>query len=387
NPASIEEVRFPIRIIDWSLDYYNEKGEDKLKSPIILQDKNGPCPLIALINSLVIGYEVSLKKIATNNMGITHDNDQKLNGLRGFKELLFQMEANNGFIELKKLLEQLGDLILIYNNEIHADDQDEIDKILTNLPLLHTGLNVDPNLLKGNFVKDDLASQLFELFGLKFKHGWVIDPIDNEDIKWNVSARHVHSDSQDHVPESARSHSHTPESEQDNYGKLVELFDKLQTFDKIQDYLLIDDEQGLEKLEKLQNQRLISKWLELNKTQLTSIGLKKLNNELHDEEVVIFFRNNHFNTLFKKGDMDMYLLITDTAFNNKSNKIVWQSFNSVSGKDDLFFTGDFLPILELDANINDEGYNDSDYLLLKQLQEEEDERLAVQMQHAFSKKS
>ncbi|KAK6461170.1 hypothetical protein DFJ63DRAFT_314959 [Scheffersomyces coipomensis] len=375
---TIDEVKFHIRIIDWSLDYYNELGEDRLSTPIILQDINGPCPLIALINTLSITYELKLKDIAINSLQSHGEkDDEKLVALKEFKSLLTKQEAKSGFIELKTLLSQLGDLILVYNNEKHIDDQDGIDKILSNLPILHTGLSVNPNLINGDFVQHDLASRLFELFDLKFKHGWIINQIESENEEnWNVSHAHIEP------PDGSSEELEVPPIE-DNYAKLITLFNELQSFDEIQDYLLIDEDEGIEKL---QNQRLINKWLDLNKTQLTPIGLTRLNQEIVPEEAIIFFRNNHFNTLFKKGDKDMYLLITDTSFNNKSNKIVWQSFNSVSGKDDLFFSGDFLPILELDANINDEGYNDNDYLLLKQLQEEEDEQLAKQMQQVYTRK-
>ena len=69
------------------------------------------------------------------------------------------------------------------------------------------------------------------------------------------------------------------------YGKLVNLFDQLENFDKIQDYLLLDQQQDKEVLG---NKLLIEKWLNLNQTQLTLQGLNKLNDELDINQFIIF---------------------------------------------------------------------------------------------------
>ena len=54
----------------------------------------------------------------------------------------------------------------------------------------------------------------------------------------------------------------------------------------------------------------------------------------------------------------------------------------MSGNDDLFFTGDFKPVLDIDQDLPNfaPDTGNSDYLLLKQLQEEEDQKLAAGLQ-------
>lgn len=42
----ISRTNYEIKLIEWS--------ETTLRTPILLQDKNGPCPLIALVNTLVL---------------------------------------------------------------------------------------------------------------------------------------------------------------------------------------------------------------------------------------------------------------------------------------------------------------------------------------------
>ncbi|EGW32937.1 uncharacterized protein SPAPADRAFT_60278 [Spathaspora passalidarum NRRL Y-27907] len=356
-----DSVKFNIKLVKWSLDYDSSDSNDLISTPIVLQDKNGPCPLIALINTLMLSNDLNLSR-----SDYIPSNQAKSDAILHFKSVLLQHESVA--IELDLLLKHLGDLLLEFTQDNKSGLRFEIDQLLNSLPLLHTGLTVNPNLINGEFNPEDLSTSLFTVFDLKFRHGWVINQIDNENIEWNEEA----------APQEGSSSSHA-----DNYAQVVELFNELQTFDRIQDYLLLDSTKD-PKL--AHNQTLIHKWLDLNRTQLTRIGLDKLNLCLVNEQFVVLFRNNHFSTMFKKSDKEFYVLITDTSFqtSKSSSKIIWQSLNSISGNDDLFFTGDFLPVLNVDQEPQEQY--DTDYLLTKQLQEEEDEALAKRMQQSYDKK-
>ncbi|ODV81135.1 uncharacterized protein CANTADRAFT_5104 [Suhomyces tanzawaensis NRRL Y-17324] len=363
--------QFPIRAIRWSLDYNSSNDDHKLITPILLQELNGPCPLIALVNTLLLKYELQYNNVLQTDDNLDPLHQKKFNSLNDLKNLLLTSGSAHGGIDLDALLGQIAEMLLVFNEDKSFDY--EVDQLLESLPLLHTGLSVNPNLLNGNFARTDMASILFEIFDLKIKHGWVLNQIDSEQVEWNATGE---------------------DTAEDNYGKLIEILNQLQTFDKVQDYLLLELEQSGDVNEQLRsqdskktllhNQTLINKWLDLNKTQLTKIGLKRLNLDLLNEEFVVFFRNNHFNTLFKKNNQEFYLLITDSAFENKASKIVWQSLNSVTGSDDLFFNGDFIPILDLDQDI-DNNEADADFLLSKQLQEEEDQAMAKTIQDRYDK--
>ncbi|KAK6457367.1 uncharacterized protein RJT20DRAFT_39825 [Scheffersomyces xylosifermentans] len=383
-------VKFIIKIVNWSLDYSSsssEEGVNKLATPILLQDINGPCPLIALINTLLLTYDIRSRNYSISKRKIDAYAKSKRDGVEAFKKLLITYHQKDGSIDLNKVLSQLGDLILIYKDDKPLNY--EIDKLLDSLPLLHTGLSVNPNLINGNFVKDDLASVLFDLFDLKFKHGWVVNQIENENPEWNFQVSPIPISSGGIVEGSSSSAANQGE---DSYARMVALFNKLQNFDEIQDFLLTEDPNASDETQAslAQDKEYIKKWIDLNRTQLTKIGLNRLNYEIAPEEFIIFFRNNHFNTLFKKSDSEFYLLITDSSFQDKSSAIIWQSVNSISGKDDLFFDGDFLPILDIDQDVNisvGAGIDDSDLLLVKQLQQEEDEALAKEMQEKFDRKA
>ncbi|CAI5758088.1 unnamed protein product [Candida verbasci] len=354
-------VKFPIKLVDWTLEYLSNLGEDfQLKTPILLQEKNGPCPLISLMNTLIFKNESIIHEHFINDYVKDGLLDRKIKGISKLKDLLIVKYHSIGHIELNEVLSNLGELLLVFTE--NTNYQFEVDQLLEQLPKLHTGLDVNPNLINGEF-EPDLGTTLFSIFDLQFRHGWVINQIDDVDNFNDIDRGNMSIQTLEVV---------------DNYGQLVEIFNDLKTFDKIQDYLLDQDESTSF------NQRLISKWLDLNKTQLTTNGLQKLN-YLDKGEFIIFFRNNHFNTLFKKNNNEFYLIVTDSSFINKSSKIIWQSLNSVNGKDDLFFTGDFYPVLDIDDVTTTE--NQSDYLLSKQLQEEEDRKLAEKLENRNKKKS
>lgn len=343
--SKYQDIKFQVKLIHWS-DYEHE-------SPILLQDINGPCPLIALVNTLILKYEIKYRNYQINSDFTNPDKKEEDDQLRIFESIgnlkKYLMNNVDGSASMDKLLSQLGDVLLVFNDIDDIDDKEgePLDKLLESLPLLHTGLTVNPNLVTGDFPSNELASILFKKFHLTFKHGWILDQVNDEKFDGE-------------------------------YGKLVDILNDLQTFDKIQDYLLSEDS----------NKYLVEKWLELNKTQLTKNGLKKLNLNLNTDNFIIFFRNNHFVTLYKRSDNDFYILVTDAIFNNKSSnkKIVWQSLISVSGIDDLFFTGDFIPSFGDDTFdvMNDE--NDESYKLIKKLQEEEDQRMAQELQAKLNHK-
>ncbi|KAL4186678.1 hypothetical protein AMTRI_Chr09g15270 [Amborella trichopoda] len=83
---------------------------------------------------------------------------------------------------------------------------------------------------------------------------------------------------------------------------------------------------------------LIRNFLKNNASQLTIYGLFCLQEGLKERELCVFFRNNHFSTMFKfKGEL--YLLATDQGYINQPD-LVWEKLNEVNG-DTVFMTGAF----------------------------------------------
>ncbi|KAG5524044.1 hypothetical protein RHGRI_030899 [Rhododendron griersonianum] len=76
---------------------------------------------------------------------------------------------------------------------------------------------------------------------------------------------------------------------------------------------------------------LIRNFLKNNASQLTVYGLFSLQDGLKERELCVFFRNNHFSTMFK-FDGELYILATDQGYLNQPDLV---------NGDTLFMTGDF----------------------------------------------
>ncbi|KAL7123161.1 hypothetical protein ACP275_01G087900 [Erythranthe tilingii] len=76
----------------------------------------------------------------------------------------------------------------------------------------------------------------------------------------------------------------------------------------------------------------------INGSQLTVYGLSCLQDEVKEREICVFFRNNHFNTMFKY-EGELYILATDQGFIDLPD-LVWEKLNEVNGNT-VYTTCDF----------------------------------------------
>ncbi|CAN6579262.1 unnamed protein product [Malus baccata var. baccata] len=104
-----------------------------------------------------------------------------------------------------------------------------------------------------------------------------------------------------------------------------------------------------------QQGELIRTFLKNNASQLTFYGLFCLQEGLKERELCVFFRNNHFSTLFKisfrlQFNSELYLLATDQGYINQPD-LVWEKLNEVNGNT-LFMTGNFKEF-KVESHTND----------------------------------
>ncbi|MED6167678.1 hypothetical protein PIB30_004895 [Stylosanthes scabra] len=83
---------------------------------------------------------------------------------------------------------------------------------------------------------------------------------------------------------------------------------------------------------------LIKSFMRNTASQLTFYGLFCLQDGLKERELCVFFRNNHFSTMFK-FEGELYLLATDQGYINQPD-LVWEKLNEVNG-DTIFMTSNF----------------------------------------------
>lgn len=345
-------LRFHVKEVCWS------PYEQRL--PILLQDKNGPCPLIALVNTLILADDVAKRTLGLQETATVTDEDDGEIGIRAGSSSSkdmdiirtadpFQLDVSQlrrllsvsvgASVEISLVLTCLGDLLL----DIPTLSTQVVYELLEILPLLHTGLDVNPNLATGGFDTDEMAAQIFLAFGLNFVHGWCRSPNGN--------------------------------------SRVDAVFAELQTFEAIQEYLLTLPGLALVKAD-------VERWIRENPTQLTEAGLGRIEGRMGPDTLAIFFRNNHFLTLYKAENHGLYLLLTDDSFLRRP-AYVWQSLNSVSGSEDLYFSGDFTPLLDgvgagagAGAGI---GSLDENLILAQKLQMKEDSEYARMLQQKYER--
>ena len=124
---------------------------------------------------------------------------------------------------------------------------------------------------------------------------------------------------------------------------------------------------------------LAEEFLNNSASQLTHYGLFRLQQFIKEDELTIFFRNNHFITLYKRNNQ-LYQLATDQGFLSEPD-VVWETLNSIEGNthfvDSKFeivppkesFT-DLTPVLDMTNQV------DQDHLLALSLAREQE--LSVQ---------
>ncbi|KOG96128.1 ubiquitinyl hydrolase 1 DI49_5274 [Saccharomyces eubayanus] len=295
---------------------------------ILLQNENGPCALLALANVLILSP--SHTKISCE---------------------LIKLVNKGNEVPLGELVQVLANIGLQFTDKAGTD----INELLTILPQLHKGLNVNPKF-NGSF-ENSKEMSIFRLFDVDLVHGWVIDNRIDDAIKEKVCH-------------------YSYESAQRILTQAADINSGLMKEDNSKE--ILDDAMHIEL------------FLNESPTQLTDIGLRQLREKTLQNTYSILFRNDHFSTLYKYKDQ-LYTLVTDFGFKNCTG-IVWQSLGSVDGSGDAFFAGDFSSAKSNDespANETEHGFKnnnrsfkeahqiENDSELARRLQQQEEERLTM----------
>ena len=164
------------------------------------------------------------------------------------------------------------------------------------LPKLETGLDLNVKFNRVNGYEFTDAVGIFDLLQVNLYHGWLVDP---------ENPTHHHA-----VGELA-------------YNQLVDM---------------IIAGKGSEDPDKVTTAMAAEEFLRDSANQLTFHGLIQLHRTVREGEFCVFFRNNHFNTVYRHEEK-LYLLVTDYGFLNENN-FVWEALDSVDG-DSQFFDANF----------------------------------------------
>ena len=236
--------------------------------PILVQNKNGPCPLIALCNVLFL-------------RGVIH------------------LKSNLEIISSEGLLQSLLNQMLEGTPPTQTETlnyQQNIQDTITILPKLQTGLDLNVRFNRVDAYEFTDTVGVFDLLKVNLYHGWIVDPA-------NPIYSHAVGDK--------------------TYNQLVET--------------IISDENS-EDPDKSTTATSASEFLTESANQLTFHGLIELHRVVQEDELCVFFRNNHFSTIIRRADK-LYILVTDYGF-LQERRFVWEALDSVDG-DTQFFDDNF----------------------------------------------
>ncbi|NXX19413.1 MINY1 hydrolase, partial [Podargus strigoides] len=126
------------------------KGE---RTPVVTQSENGPCPLLAIMNILLLQWKASGVKLP----------------------------AQKEVITAEELMAHLGDCILSTqprepSEGLQLNFQQNINDTMTVLPKLSTGLDVNVRFTGVSDFEYTPECIVFDLLNVPLYHGWLVDP-------------------------------------------------------------------------------------------------------------------------------------------------------------------------------------------------------------------
>lgn len=303
---------YQIRLVNW---YDASSPTNPRRSPIMVQNANGPCPLLALVNALVLSTPSGIATALVETLRVREQ------------------------VSLGLLLDAVIEELMSPRRADAVGKLPDVTDLYAFLVNLHTGMNVNPrfvpeeetiNLMDapidtdiptnlhqarraGGF-ENTREMKLYSTFSIPLIHGWI--PPRN------------------HPAYTALKRSaQTYEDAQNLMFREEELEDKLQ-------------QQGLTPEEQLILEDIASVKYFLNSTatQLTGYGLDTMTESLAPGSIAILFRNDHFSTLYRHPRSGQLLtLVTDMGYAGH-DEVVWESLVDVSGEGCEFFSGDFRPV-------------------------------------------
>ncbi|CAO3564741.1 unnamed protein product [Mortierella alpina] len=378
-------TEYVLKPIDW-ID--PATGIEK-RIKIITQNENGPCPLLALCNTLILQGKVAIRPYDRPTIGYGH-----------LLELLADYLLNEDPSESVSNSTALGSSTQRVGERVEGEKMTsrlEIESALRLLPHLEHGLDVNVFFKSIRGFESTAELGLFHTFGVELVHGWVVSPVIDPSMYALVDG-----------PARVTSYNKAVEcivSGDDAGGGLVveNLSGSVAPISNSDhgsnnSFGASDQDANLTN-ERVSRALVVQEFMNSTKTQLTHYGLHVLQESLPEGHLCAFFRNNHFCTLFKNPmDGNLYTLVTDQSLAHEQ-AIVWESLVNVDGAGDFLdglFRHGALEIgdyarnnqpLDSQHSANGDGGGDEDFALALQLQQQEEEEEQRRLQKQKSRKS
>lgn len=313
TPISAKAETYQVKNINW---HDAREGKNPRKSPILIQNANGPCPLMALVNALTLTTPASAKDAVLVNTLRTREQislDLLLNAV--FDELMSGRRLTDE-VSLPDITE-LYDFLMGLHTGMNVNPRfiptEEMEKAFKRTSLTHLHPHERGDLIPGTF-EETKEMAFYRIFQIPLIHGWLPS---KDGTAYGALKRQAAS----------------YEDAQNILFREEELEDKLSNSEGVG---LTEDEQAL-----YQDIMSIKTFFHTSATQLTTWGLQVITKAMRPGSVAILFRNDHFSTLYRHPQtQEIFALVTDAGYAGHE-EIVWESLCDVNGECSEFFSGDF----------------------------------------------
>jgi len=363
----------------------NVRYQDEVRK-ILLQNENGPCPLLAAANALLLRGVIELPASSLRSRVVSIEELVTIFADRALKK----NDSCQTDIDLQnEMTEEEKEAMILRKTQ----SQHQIDELMEILPGLQYGMDINPKFMHGpegyEYTKNLTA---FDLMGVDLFHGWLVDPKDktaeiignktyNELIEVVVKGKDgeeeinkfhgfikekqkslndigiaesnkVSEDDEEKVQEKVQEN--VQENEELNVNKEEEKKSEQQDLEKALDgdteknkeqsdgdpvlHLKVEIKELEQKCFQLQELatkgHVVEIFLRETGHQLTRYGLEKLHEHMQEMGVCVFFRNNHFSTM-TMFEGQLFLLVTDLGYATV-DEVVWEKLDAIDGNTDYF---------------------------------------------------
>lgn len=302
---------------------------------ILLQNENGPCPLLAVCNCLLLrNNEIQLPTVSIRHNIASIDD-------------VVNTLANHALQRHSTTSSNAG---------IATEDRFHVDELLKLFPSLQYGMDVNPKFLSGpTGVEYTSGVGAFDLMNVELVHGWLIDV--QEEARVSVIGNKTYNELTELMImgneaglEMGKIQSQIDNLQQnihalvhhDNKTDANETEIHVHAEDDSENTSLNEFKHQLEELKDTLTQKTqlfeqgstVQEFLEETSHQLTYTGLTELTQHIQEGTMCVFFRNNHFATI-TKFENTLYLLVTDLGYANHPD-IMWEKLDDINGDTEYF---------------------------------------------------
>jgi len=226
-----------------------------------------------------------------------------------------------------------------------AHDHFHVNELMEYIPRFQFGMDVNPRFTDCQGYEYTAELTVFDMLSCgRLLHGWLVDPINEEPTARAVGSR-TYNELMDRIIAGREAEAQVSKLQSDieqlklnNPMLLDESSTALDLLDNSP--VALASAAAHQKLAELQQKQdelqqvatdshLIQHFLHESSHQLTLCGLERLHSTLAEDELCVFFRNNHYCTM-TKHDQQLYLLVTDLGYSNTPG-IVWEKLDVVDG--------------------------------------------------------